>query len=440
VTETHQTVPRVLMFAYRFPPCNCWPTASQRAYGLARGLADRGWHPVVITRLLPVGGCACGGGRDDDAESTQDLEVVRVPTRGWRRRFLPRALGTLTVFIMGGSDNWASKAKRAAKRYATETKFDLVWTTSGPIGTVRPGRSLQRSLAVPWVADVRDSVWRTSVQVVRGTGMKAWFLRTRAMVLARPLRSADAVIHVTLPEAQADTAVIRKPPRVIPSGFDEKAWSQVHFLSQTRASAEKALKVLFAGRVYAGWAGYSIFLEGVRAFAEVARGLPQPVRVEYMGPTFDLFRAEAERSGSSGLLVDRGVVSLARSRAAMLDADALLLVTAPDTITGIPGGKLYEYLAACRPILAVPGSDPFVRDVLERTRHGWCLDDADAVRIALERLAAGTLTVPSWPSHALEEFTWSARGRQLAEIFEHVRSGEPADRVAKRGSTSRLPI
>ena len=102
----------------------------------------------------------------------------------------------------------------------------------------------------------------------------------------------------------------------------------------------------------------------------------------------------------------------------MRDADALLLVTAPEGLAGSPGGKLYEYLAACRPILAVPGTDEFVADVLQRTGHGVCAPDAEAVQAALERLASGSLIAPSWPSADLEEFTWAARSRQLVDVFE----------------------
>ena len=413
----------MLMFPYLFPPCNCWPTASQRAYGLARGLADLGWTPVVITRRLPVGGCRCGAGREDVAESDseQDFEVVRVPTKKWLGPPFPNVIERLAGFVMGGSNNWAFQARRAAQWYVARTSVDLVWTTSGPIGSVRLGRFIQRTLSVPWVADLRDSAWRALVMVVGGTGVKAWFLRKRALLLARPLRRADAVVHVTTSEAQADAALIRRPSDVIPSAFDEEAWSRIHAATRPRASSEGTITVLFAGHAYPGRAGYATFFEGVRAYAESPQGSIQPVRIEYLGPTFDIFRVEAERTSLSDALIDRGVVSLTPSREAMHDADALLLVTAPENYGGAPGGKLYEYLAACRPILAVTGLDPFVADVLKRTGHGLCLETADAVTVALAQLAAGSLATPPWPSPALEEFTWPARSRQLAEVFDRLR-------------------
>ena len=57
-------------------------------------------------------------------------------------------------------------------------------------------------------------------------------------------------------------------------------------------------------------------------------------------------------------------------------------------------------------------------DVLQRTGHGVCAPDAEAVQAALERLASGSLIAPSWPSADLQGFTWAARSRQLVDVFE----------------------
>jgi hypothetical protein len=98
-------------------------------------------------------------------------------------------------------------------------------------------------------------------------------------------------------------------------------------------------------------------------------------------------------------------------------------VTAPPGYEGAPGGKLYEYLAACRPILAVPGSDDFVADILARTGHGVALRDADAVKEALEQLASGRMTAPAWPSSTIREFAWPVVSRKVADIFERCLDG-----------------
>ncbi len=419
------TTRRVLMFAKRFPPCNCWPTASERAYGLARGLSDLGWTPVVITTQVRPPGCHCGAGGPGHAKSQADreLEVIRVNLHA---HTTDGALGRLVRFVTGSTDDWASEARRAAERYLSTTDVELMWTTAPPVSTLRIGRSFWRSRSIPWVAELRDGIWRTSVMTVRGNGPKAWLLRKRAAMLARPLRDADDVVYVWPQDARGDARLIRRPAHVIPSAFDEAAWAAIH-ASERPPTDPSVLDVLFTGVVYPGRSGYSTFFEGAREYGRTRSGVARPVRISYLGPSFERFRAEARRSGMSEAVVDRGVVSLDRSRHAMCEADALLLVTTSDGLLGSPGGKLYEYLAASKPILAVPGTDEYAADVLRRTGRGIGAATANGVRSALEQLASGSLALPPWPSAALEEFTWAARTRLLSDVFERrlERTGHP---------------
>lgn len=409
---------RVLMLAYYFPPCMCWPTASERAYGLARGLAELGWRPFVVTRQVGAPGCSCGAERHDPAngERPSGMDIIRVQVR--RGRVRSGALGRVGGFLAGRKDDWPVKAEEMVRRSASASGVDVVWTTSGPIASVGSGAHLQRSLSVPWVADLRDGVWRNSVKTISGTGPKAWALRRRASLLSRPLRRADAVVHVWPQDARSDAGLLRRPSHVIPSAFDEREWATIHARGPAAREEEQTLRVLLAGFVYRESDAFPVFFEGARRYAESPFGRARPLRLAYMGPTFDRVQTEAEREGMAEALVDLGIVSLERSREAMRDADVLLLPTAVEGSTRSSGGKLYEYLAASTPILAIPGIDGFVADVLGRTEHGVCAPDGGAVLEALERVASGSLSVPPWPGPELDEFTWPMRARALADVFE----------------------
>lgn len=411
--------PRVLLVAKHFPPCNCWPTASERAWGLACAISDRGWAPVVLTRRLPEGGCRCGARASDgrDRGDGATVEVIRVPVRDHGAEAMPQPLARrIQALVTASPDDWHRRALSAARRYLRERGADIVWTTSGPIGSARVGHRLQREFQIPWVAELRDSLSRA---VGRGGGTKASLLRRRASLLARPLRSANAFIHVSPQEADADAQLLRASSTVIPSGFDEPAWARVH-AARSRADPAEPLTVLFAGHAYPGRAGYRVFFDGVARYASARRGGGRPVRVEYLGSTFERFVAEAGDAGALVDVVDRGRVSLRASREAMRDADGLVLVTAPPGCEGSPGGKLYEYLASCRPIIAVPGADGFVADLLLSTGHGVCAPDPDAVFATLDALASGSLAAPAWPSPALQPYTWTARADRLAQLLTAV--------------------
>ena len=98
---------------------------------------------------------------------------------------MPKSLRRLVLFVRAARDDWASEARTAARKYTEDTDVDLVWTTTAPITSLRLGRFFQRKLDVPWVAELHDSIWRSSVMVIRGRGPKGRLLRRRA-IAARP--------------------------------------------------------------------------------------------------------------------------------------------------------------------------------------------------------------------------------------------------------------
>jgi len=81
--------------------------------------------------------------------------------------------------------------------------------------------------------------------------------------------------------------------------------------------------------------------------------------------------------------IDRGFVDPPAVPAVSAGAGALLLLTNDAGDSGVPGGKFFEYLAAHRPILAVPGRDTYVASVLSRTGAGRLADDDGQVADAL---------------------------------------------------------
>ena len=201
--------------------CWCSPSSSLPATaGRRRRNVPSGWHgvcrawvgrPVVITRQLPAEGCTCGAGSRNDAEPQweEGLEVIRVPARKWPAGPCPSR-----------SDGWFFSSERPRTTGLPRLGLRLGSTPrtptsisygrrSAPITSLRLGRFFQRKLDVPWVAELRRQRMR---------GARSWWFEEGARragsfgggrsLLARPLREADAVVHVTGQEAQADAALV----------------------------------------------------------------------------------------------------------------------------------------------------------------------------------------------------------------------------------------
>ena len=90
------------------------------------------------------------------------------------------------------------------------------------------------------------------------------------------------------------------------------------------------------------------------------------------------------------------------------EADALLLIAQP-TRSQLLNIKLFEYLAAGRPILALAAGTEAGRVVEETGGETVRADDPAAIAAALGRLAKGELRPP--PADALGPYIYPAAGR-----------------------------
>ena len=90
----------------------------------------------------------------------------------------------------------------------------------------------------------------------------------------------------------------------------------------------------------------------------------------------------------------------------------------------MPGGKLYEYLAAGPPILAVDGTDPYVLQVLRDTGAGEGASTPEEIAgVLARRYESWRLDQPVPRSlDGLGSFTWSARAGQLADLLDSLTS------------------
>jgi glycosyltransferase involved in cell wall biosynthesis len=107
------------------------------------------------------------------------------------------------------------------------------------------------------------------------------------------------------------------------------------------------------------------------------------------------------------------------------DSDVLLLLI-PDAGgrgKGVLSGKVFEYLAAERPILALVPPDGAAAELIQETGAGVVAppDDVDAIEAALrelhERFANGGLEAPVIPPATRHRLSRRARAEELAEVL-----------------------
>jgi glycosyltransferase involved in cell wall biosynthesis len=126
--------------------------------------------------------------------------------------------------------------------------------------------------------------------------------------------------------------------------------------------------------------------EGFARFVERAGLGPELAKLRVVGGLDDAHRGVADRFGIAGYLEVAPPVAFRESLTELRAADVLTMVIQPASHLQIPG-KLYDYLAAGRPILAV-SANPEADAILAETRAGLSArhGDAGAVAAQLARL------------------------------------------------------
>jgi len=110
------------------------------------------------------------------------------------------------------------------------------------------------------------------------------------------------------------------------------------------------------------------------------------------------------------------------------DSEALLLLLPDAGGRGrtVPSGKIYEYLAAERPILAAVPPDGVAADLVRSAHAGVVVapDDVPALKAAIDGLRTrwqrGALENGSLPPELKERLSRRTRSREFADVLEEL--------------------
>ena len=308
---------------------------------------------------------------------------------------------------------WNATAIPKAISIARQEGIDVVLTTSPPGSVHLIGAAVKRATGAKWVADLRDSLALHAHRSSDGVGARAK-QKARAGIAHLVARQADAIVTA----AQAITEETRGlSPRgrvvTIPNGcdFDD-------FAGLTYARGDR-FRLTHAGSFF-GKRDPKPFLQAL-----AASGL-EDVTVRFLGD----FRP-ADREFMEGLgLADRVelIEHVPRRESLRLqrDSDALLLLIpeAGGRGRGILSGKVFEYLAAERPVLAVVPPDGAAAQLVRDTDAGVVAapEDVVAIRDALVELhaqwRAGRLDGTPLSQEWRDKLSRATRVEELAELLK----------------------
>lgn len=392
------------MVSQAYPPR--FAAGNFRVLRFARFLPEFGWecvvitpaeacHPAVNPRLMEqvnpateVWRYRCG----DPAEHLRKWTQSRRDRFGRMTRGFTRALGRLldAIFVPDTRMLSVGRIRRTACRVTETRRVDAIWITGPPFGHFLAGPVLKRRFGIPLVLDLRDP-WTTSP--IRYGGRNGWKLKPERRMEARLFQLADRVV--------LNTHHVRRDYQVLYPHLDLAKWCVLPntYDPEDFASVqpEKHQQRVFLHAGVSGGIRTAKWL--IAAIGQLRRqGLVAPDSFRYVsyGPGGRDEHEAAAAAGVRDMVEFRGARPHQEVLSAMKGADVLVLLVGRGHEASIPS-KLYEYLAAGRPVLMAGPPDSAAAALVRETNVGpvVALDDTETLAINIGEMLAGRASVPN---------------------------------------------
>jgi hypothetical protein len=372
---------RVLIITYYWPPSA--GSGVQRWLKFAKYLPEYGWDPIIFTPENPDFEL-----RDESLlkEVPADTEVLKFPIwepYGILRSFKKEKIKNPAVILEKSAKSpldrlaiwmranfivpdprifWVKPSVEFLLDIIEKTQIKAIITTGPPHSLHLIGRNIKRKKGIPWIADFRDP-W-SSWEFLDALPMLGWIRKRHHQLEQTVLGEADAVVTISPTFKQELEAIGNREVELITNGFDPSDLP-VDF-SQPRRS--NAFHIVYTG-IIDSIRNPIPFLE---AFKAVFSQQPQDARVTFVGKvsaqvvhyihTDDWLASHVE---FPGYLSHHEVFGYYQK------ADLLLLIlTHTKNAKGNIPGKLFEYMATGRKILALGDPNGDASQIIQKAKAG----------------------------------------------------------------------
>lgn len=313
-------------------------------------------------------------------------------------------------FIPDARIGWVKPSVAFLKNYLSEQPVDTIITSGPPHSLHLIGMELKEALQLKWIADFRDP-WTTihyhkSLRLTNASEKKHKDLEKKV------LNTADIIV-VTSPTTKKEFELLTtKPIDVITNGF--VASEAVYPILDTKFSMAHIGSLLSERNPIMLW----------KVLSEIAsenKSFKNNLEIVLAGTISDEVFESIESFGLKENCKDLGYVSHTEALTLQHNSQVLLLIEIdrPETRAILPG-KIFEYLAAYRPILALGPKGSDIEGILTETKSGLFFSASEETALKnqiiqwYDAYLDGTLSVAS---KGVEAYSRRELTRKMAKLI-----------------------
>ena len=404
--------------------------AAVRMRGLVKYLPEFGWNPVVLTA-----GASVIMGKEKRIFETPYEDTLIL----WKKRLgLPlhitlkenynfpayKEKNTIIdklinfweeVFIYPDhSINWSVSALEKADELLKETHFEAIISSMNPPTSHIIAKKLVQRKKIPWIADFRD-LW-TQNHFYKYSGIRRFFekrLELETLSPANVLTATSYPLSEKIKELHTNKKVF-----AITNGYDPE---QVN----PGIPLTKKFCITYTGYIYKGRQDPGPLFRVLKTLIDEKTVDPATVEVNFFGYHEGWLPGEIKKYQLENLIQIHGQISREESISKQRESQVLLLLTWNDPHEkGVYTAKLFDYLAARRPILALGLSGSVITDVLNQTQAGITVSSDEEIKDQIltlyrEYTEKGFVSY-SGVSSEIERFSHREMAKQFADVLEEI--------------------
>ncbi|MFN8292833.1 MAG: hypothetical protein U0T72_03865 [Chitinophagales bacterium] len=421
----------VLIFTYYWVPAG--GVAVQRWLKLSKYLPQNGWQPIIVT-------VKDGSYPYTDSSLQQEvhpsIEVFKTDTfepfelynllRGKKGKQLPTAMLDNTTkkslfqktaeyiranfFIPDARKGWVKYAVSEGARLIKSKKIDAIITTGPPHSTHLIGMMLQSQFKVKWIADFRDP-W-TNIFTNHYLPRANWAKKQDERLESEVLKRANAVTVIG-PSMKEEFKNRTQKIEVVWNGFDD---ADISF-SQSATPTNHTFTIRYVGNIFASQAAPAFW----QAVAQMVHQEKANLKIEFTGRVDESVQQLIAAHQLQHIVFYQDFVSHTEAVALMCHADALLFV-----VPNVPNderiitGKIFEYLAAQKPILSFGNTNGDAAKLLQECgREPMCAFKDNTTALLQLQTAYNAFTQKNTTAYnqSFRNFSRSNQAKKVAEIL-----------------------
>lgn len=382
---------KVIIITYYWPPSG--GAGVQRWLKFVKYLRQYHWEPVVFT-------VANGEFPEKDVSLLKDIpeniEIVKEPIKepyllyklftGGKKNdkihagFLAekkknKKLQDIAVWIRGNifipdaRMLWIRPSVRTLLKWLSKNKVDAIVSTGPPHSCHLIALKLKRKTALPWLADFRDP-W-TNIDYYKDLKLTTHADRKHHQLEQDVVTKADAVVAIGKTMQSEFAAQFKRKVDCITNGFDEDDMAHV------AGDMDREFSIAHIGTMVKTRNPLALW----QALNELLTEIPQMkshLLLKFVGKVDATVNDSISKYGLASFV--RHIDYLNHDEVIKMQQQSqilLLIVNRTPNAKGVVTGKLFEYLAAQRPVLCVGPPDGDAAEIVRETQCGRAVDYDD---------------------------------------------------------------